>query len=97
MRCLTSHGLRTVDKNILPAPAEETSPPQVEVVNVTPLIGGQLQGQTGLEALVGNRKVAQHTLVLFLRIIMGSLSTYKQGFKIITIKTTYKLQVYTER
>lgn len=97
MRCLTSHGLRAVDKNILPAPAEETSPPQVEVVNVTPLIGGQLQGQTSLEALVGRKKkVVQHTLVLFLTIIMGSLSTYKQGFKIIAIKTTYKLQVYTE-
>lgn len=95
MRCLTSHGLRAVDKNILPAPAEETSPPQVEVVNVTPLIGGQLRGQTSLEALVG--KVAQHTLVLFLTIIMGSLSTYKQGFKIIAIKATDKLQVYTER
>lgn len=55
MRCLTSHGLRAVDKNILPAPAEETSPPQVEVVNVTPLIGGQLQGQTSSEALVGKK------------------------------------------
>lgn len=43
------------------------------------------------------KKVAQHTLVLFLMIIMGPLSTYKQRFKIIAIKTTYKLQVYTER
>lgn len=93
MRCLTSHGLRAVDKNILPAPAEETSPPQVEVVNVTPLIGGQLQGQTSLEALAGKKP----TSVLFLTIIMGSLSSYKQGFKIIAIKTTYKLQVYAER
>lgn len=97
MRCLTSHGQRAVDKNILPATAEETSPPQVEVVNVTPLICGQLQGQTSSEALVGKKKVAQHTLVLFLMIIMGPLSTYKQRFKIIAIKTTYKLQVYTER
>lgn len=46
MQCLTSHGLRAVDKNILRLSTEVSSPPQVEVVNLTPLTSGQLHGQT---------------------------------------------------
>lgn len=44
-RLLTSHWLGAVHKHVVDAAAEQAPPPQVEVVDVAPLIGGQLRGQ----------------------------------------------------
>lgn len=49
---LTSHWLGTVHKNILAAASEEAPPPQVEVVDVAPLIGGQLRRQRATSNVV---------------------------------------------
>lgn len=40
----TFHGLRAVNKYILATSAVESLPPQVEVENLTPVIGGKLRG-----------------------------------------------------
>lgn len=97
-RLLTSHWLGAVHKNVLGAAAEEAPPPQVEVVDVAPLVGGQLRGKRTSNVAYLKKKekkesgggvvVAQHISALLLEIIMGSLSAYKQGFKIIAIKTS---------
>lgn len=48
----TFHGLRAVDKYILATSAVESLPPQVEVVNLTPVICGKLRGQKRWQASV---------------------------------------------
>lgn len=48
----TFHGLRAVNKYILAASAVESLPPQVEVENLTPVIGGKLRGQKRRQASV---------------------------------------------
>lgn len=46
----TFHGLRAVDKYILATSAVESLPPEVEVENLTPVIGGKLRGQKRWQA-----------------------------------------------
>lgn len=48
----TFHGLRAVDKYILATSAIESLPPQVEVENLTLVIGGKLRGQKRWQASV---------------------------------------------
>lgn len=48
----TFHGLRAVDKYILAMSAVESLPPQIEVENLTPVIGGKLRGQKRWQASV---------------------------------------------
>lgn len=78
--------------------SKEAPPPQVEVVDVAPLIGGQLRRQRAT-GIVGYEKKSKEQMgaesrlrntppALPLKIITGSLSAYKQGFKRIVIKTS---------
>lgn len=48
----TFHGLRAVDKYIFATSAVESLPPQIEVENLTPVIGGKLRGQRRWQASV---------------------------------------------
>lgn len=48
----TFHGLRAVDKYILATSAGESLPPQVEVENLTPVVGEKLRGQKRWQASV---------------------------------------------
>lgn len=90
----TFHGLRAVDKYILATSAVESLPPQVEMENLTSLIGGKLRGQKRRQASVSQavHRVSALTSGLWLPhhfdLIWLIMYSHKQGFKTITVWTT---------
>lgn len=86
----TFHGLRAVDKYILATSAVESLPPQVEVVNLTPVICGELRGQKRWQASViaGWQAVIRVSWVCVLLLSNQKCKLKKQGFKITTTETT---------
>lgn len=57
VHCLTAHGLRAVNEEILPLAPVVRRPPQAELVHLAPQVSGQLRGQRVRASLTSHNNV----------------------------------------